>query len=155
MGHVFSSKPSWTPKTQTNNALRRCLVEFLVFNSAFGRCSWLMSTISHHHQCSWMHCQHLPGCTVRRCCQWQHLPGSTVRRCCQCILMVMWYGTHQSTASIEGRVEHQKLLVEFLVFNSAFGRWSWLMSTISHHHQCFLYALSASSWMHYIFLDPL
>ena len=37
MGHFFSSKPSWTPKTQPNDALRRRLVEFLVFNSAFGR----------------------------------------------------------------------------------------------------------------------
>ena len=34
----FSSESSWTPKTQPNDALRRRLVEFLVFNSAFG--SW-------------------------------------------------------------------------------------------------------------------
>ena len=35
--HFFSSKSSWTPETQPNDALRRRLVEFLVFNSAFGR----------------------------------------------------------------------------------------------------------------------
>ena len=35
MGHFFSSKPSWTPKTQPNDALRRRLVEFLVFNSVY------------------------------------------------------------------------------------------------------------------------
>ena len=48
-GHFFSSKSSWTPETQPT--LRRLLVEFLVFNSAFGRYSWLISTLSHHHQC--------------------------------------------------------------------------------------------------------
>ena len=37
MGLYFSSKSSRTPKTQPNDALRRRLVEFLVFNSAFGR----------------------------------------------------------------------------------------------------------------------
>ena len=37
LNHLFSSKSSWTPKTQPNDALRRRLVEFLVFNSAFGR----------------------------------------------------------------------------------------------------------------------
>ena len=39
MGHFFSSKSSLTPETQPNDYLRRRLVEFLVFNSAFGR--WL------------------------------------------------------------------------------------------------------------------
>ena len=58
---LFSSKPSWTPKTQPHDALRRRLVEFLVFNSALGRHRhWLipmespsfiiivMSSIIHH-----------------------------------------------------------------------------------------------------------
>ena len=34
---LFSSEPSWAPKTQPNDALWRPLVKFLVFNSAFGR----------------------------------------------------------------------------------------------------------------------
>ena len=41
-------------------------------------------------------------------------------------------------------------LVEFLIFNSAVGRQSWLISTPSHQHQCFLDALAASSWMYRI-----
>ena len=32
----FLSKSSWTPKTQPNDVLRRRLLEFLVFNSAYG-----------------------------------------------------------------------------------------------------------------------
>ena len=34
----FSCKSSWKPKTQPNNALGSRLVEFLEFNSAFGKC---------------------------------------------------------------------------------------------------------------------
>ena len=34
---LFSSESSWATKTQPDDALRRRLVEFLVFNSAFGR----------------------------------------------------------------------------------------------------------------------
>ena len=39
LNYFFSSKSSWIQKTQPNDAfaLRRRLVEFLVFNSAFGR----------------------------------------------------------------------------------------------------------------------
>ena len=42
--HFFSSKSSWTPETQPNDAYRRHLVEFLVFNSVFGRWRSLKST---------------------------------------------------------------------------------------------------------------
>ena len=35
--YFFSSESSWRPKTQPEVALRRRLIEFLVFNSAFGR----------------------------------------------------------------------------------------------------------------------
>ena len=48
LNHFFSSKSSWTPKTQPNDALRRRLVEFLVFNSAFGRHRhWLIPITSY------------------------------------------------------------------------------------------------------------
>ena len=34
-------RPSWSSETQPSNAVMRCLVEFLVFNSTSGGCSWL------------------------------------------------------------------------------------------------------------------
>ena len=37
-------------------------------------------------------------------------------------------------------------MVEFLVFNSAFGRWIILINTLSNQHQCFQNTLPASSW---------
>ena len=36
-GTLFLSKSSWTPETRPNDALRRCLFEFVVFILAFGR----------------------------------------------------------------------------------------------------------------------
>ena len=54
MGHFFSGKSSWTPETQPNDALRRRLVEFLVFNSAFGRQRHCL--ISHHTHSSSSSC---------------------------------------------------------------------------------------------------
>ena len=45
---LFLSKSSWTPETQPNDALRGRLVEFLVFNSAFGRHRhWLIPNTSY------------------------------------------------------------------------------------------------------------
>ena len=41
---LFSSESSWTPKTQPNDSRACRLVEFLVFNSAFRRCSQLTRT---------------------------------------------------------------------------------------------------------------
>ena len=85
MGHIFSSKPSWTPKTEYP------VISPSVLPGSTG--SITLDALAQHDA------EHHRGCTG---------PGW----CCQCIqevMMVIWYATHQSTASAEGRVEHQKL----------------------------------------------
>ena len=83
-------RPSWTPETQPNEAIKRCLVEFLEFNLPFGSRRRLLEFLVFNSiywkktwplfwdlplphcitiSVSWMHWQHLPVCTGCHCIQ--------------------------------------------------------------------------------------
>ena len=128
-GQLFSGKSSWTPETQPNDALRRRLVEFLVFNSAFGRQRhWL---ISHHTHSSSSSCYSSSIDTLESDPTWKldHFPVNqwmmndmTVMINKYDVILISacvcrrpsWTPETQPNGAVRRR------LVEFLVFNSIY-----------------------------------